>query len=101
MNGSATNNGSALKQMGLYHVESSNKALVGLARAIAREHCVKYGSTTIDLVRQDPRMAEFIPSSPNCWGSVFHGDEWVCIGWEPSTLKSNHARFIRRWTCKS
>ena len=88
------------KQMGLYRVEANNKALVGLARAIAREQCVKYGSTTIDLVRQDPRMAEFAPTSSAVWGSVFHGDEWVCIGWEHSTLKSNHARFIRRWAFK-
>ena len=85
------------KQLGLYRVESSNKALVGLARAIAKEQCVKYGSTTIDAVRQDPRMAEFIPTSSAVWGSVFHGEEWVLVCWEPSTLKSNHARFIRRW----
>ena len=85
------------KQLGLYRVESSNKALVGLARAIAREQCVKYGSTTIDLVRQDPRMAEFTPTSSAVWGATFNTDEFVCIGWEPSTLKSNHARFIRRW----
>ena len=89
--------GTALKQLGLYRVESSNTALVRLARAIAMEQCVKYGSTTIDLVRQDPRMAEFTPSSSAVWGSVFHGDEWVLLNWEPSTLKSNHARFIRRW----
>ena len=89
--------GPALKQLGLYRVESHNKALVGLARAIAKEQCVKYGSTTIDAVRQDPRMAEFVPTSSAVWGSVFHGEEWNCIGWEPSMLKSNHARFIRRW----
>ena len=89
--------GSALKQLGLYRVESSNKALVGLARAIAREQCVKYGSTTIDAVRSDPRIAEFQPTSSAVWGSVFHGKEWTLLGWEPSTLKSNHARFIRRW----
>ena len=85
------------KQLGLYRVESSNTALVKLARAIAREQCVKYGSTTIDAVRQDPRMAEFIPSSPNCWGSVFHCEGFVCIGFEPSQVKENHSRFIRRW----
>ena len=85
------------KQLGLCLTEANNKALVNLARAIAREQCVKYGSTTIDNVRQDPRMAEFTPSSSAVWGSVFHGDEWQCINWEPSTLKSNHARFIRRW----
>mgnify|MGYP001612895495 FL=1 len=85
------------KQLGLCLTEANNKALVKLARAIAREQCVKYGSTTIDSVRQDPRMAEFIPTSSAVWGSVFHGDEWVLLNWEPSTLKSNHARFIRRW----
>ena len=89
--------GTALKQLGLYRVESHNQALVGLARSIAREQCVKYGSTTIDLVRQDPRIAEFKPSNPNMYGSIFRGKEWHCIGWEPSTLKSNHSRFIRRW----
>ena len=85
------------KQLGLYHVESHNQALVKLARAIAKDLCAKYGSTTIDAVRQDPRMAEFAPSSSAVWGATFNTDEFVCIGWEPSTLKSNHARFIRRW----
>ena len=89
--------GSALKQLGLYHTEANNKALVGLARAVARERCCKYGSCTIDEIRQDPRMAEFTPTSSAVWGSVFHGKEWVLLGWEPSTLKSNHSRFIRRW----
>ena len=85
------------KQLGLYRVESHNKALVGLARAIAKDLCAKYGSCTIDQVRSDPRMAEFQPTSSHAWGSVFHSDGFTCIGWEPSTLKSNHSRFIRRW----
>ena len=39
--------------------------------------------------------------------TIYHADcreilphlpkEWVLLVWEPSTLKSNHARFIRRW----
>ena len=85
------------KQLGLYRVESHNTALVNLARSIAKDLCAKYGSCTIDQVRSDPRIAEFQPSSSAVWGSVFHGDEWQFVGWEPSTLKSNHARFIRRW----
>ena len=85
------------KQMGLYRVEANNKALVGLARAIAREQCVKYGSTTIDAVRTDPRMAEFQPSSSAVWGATFHCEGFVCIGFEPSQVKENHSRFIRRW----
>ena len=90
-------NGLQEKQLGLYRVESHNPALVKLARAIAKEICGRQGSVSIDDVRSDERMAEFKPSSSAVWGSVFHGEEWVCINWEPSTLKSNHARFIRRW----
>ena len=93
-------NGHTDKQLGLYRVEASNKALVGLARNIAKELCCKYGSVTMDMIRTDPRMAEFTPTSSAVWGSVFHGDEWVLLNWEPSTLKSNHARFIRRWAMK-
>ena len=89
--------GSALKQMGLYRVESSNKALVSLARAIARELCCKYGSVTIDQVRSDPRMAEHKPTSSAVWGATFHCQGFVCIGFEPSQVKENHSRFIRRW----
>lgn len=88
------------KQLGLALTEANNKALVALARAIAKDLCAKHGSCTIDQVRSDPRIAEFQPTSPNCWGSVFHGEEWHCIGWEPSTRESNNQRFIRRWTCK-
>ena len=88
------------KQLGLYHVESHNQALVKLARSIAREICGRLGSVTIDMVRDDPRIAEFTPSSSAVWGSVFHGKEWVLLRWEPSTLKSNHSRFIRRWAMK-
>ena len=87
--------GSALKQLGLYRVESSNKALVGLARAIAKEICGRVGSVTMDDVRRE--LGDLKPTSPNAYGAVFNTDEWQCIGWEPSTLKSNHARFIRRW----
>ena len=85
-------NGLQEKQLGLYR-----KALVRLARSIAKDLCAKYGSCTIDQVRSDPRIAEFTPSSSAVWGATFNTDEFVCIGWEPSTLKSNHSRFIRRW----
>lgn len=89
--------GSALKQMGLYRVEASNTALVKLARAIGRELCGKYGSVTIDQIRQDARMVGIEPKSSACWGAVFHTDEWKCIGMEPSQVRENHGRFVRRW----
>ena len=89
--------GSALKQMGLYQTEANNQALVRLARAIAVDLCAKYGNVTIDQIRQDERIKEFTPSSPNFWGSVFMGEEWECVGYEPSQLPSNHSRRIARW----
>ena len=88
-------NGLSDKQLGLYRVEANNQAVVKLARSIAREICGRLGSVTMDEVRRE--LGDLKPTSPNAYGSVFNGDEWVCIGWEPSTLKSNHSRFIRRW----
>ena len=91
-------NGLQEKQLGLYRTEANNKALVGLARLIAKDLCAKYGSCTIDDVRADPRLAEFQPTSSAVWGSVFHGDEWRSIGFEKSQIVTNHARIIQRWT---
>ena len=85
------------KQLGLALTEANNQALVRLARAIAKDLCAKYGSCTIDQIRQDERIKEFTPSSPNLWGSVFMGEEWECVGYEPSQLPSNHSRRIARW----
>ena len=83
------------KQLGLALTEANNKALVALARAIAKEICGRTGSVTMDEVRKE--LGDLKPSSPNAYGCIFNTDEWHCIGWEPSTIKSNHARFIRRW----
>ena len=88
-------NGLEQKQLGLALTESNNTALVKLARAVAKEICGRMGSVTMDEVRRE--LGDLKPTSPNAYGAVFNTDEWVCIGWEPSTLKSNHSRFIRRW----
>ena len=89
--------GSALKQMGLYHVEANNQAMVNLARAIAKEICGRQGCVSIDDVRSDPRMAGFEPTSPNCWGTIWNEEGWQCIDRKFSTRKSNHHREIKVW----
>ena len=91
------NTGLEQKQLGLYRVESSNKALVRLARAIAKEICGRVGKVSMDDVRSDPRMAGFTPSSPNFWGSVFMEKGWRCIDRTQSTRRENHAREIKVW----
>ena len=85
------------KQLGLYHVESSNKALVGLARNIAREICGRQGKVSIDDVRSDTRMAGFEPTSPNVWGTIWNEEGWRCVERRFSTRKSNHHREIKVW----
>lgn len=33
-------------------------------------------------------------------GSVFRGDEWVAVGWQPSERTTNHGRVVRVWRLK-
>lgn len=85
------------KQLGLYRVASHNKALVGLARAVAKEICGRVGQVTIDQVRDHPAMAGIEPSSPNFWGCLFLEKGWHCIDRQHSVRRTNHAREIKVW----
>ena len=85
------------KQLGLALTEANNKALVGLARAIAKEICGRVGYVNIDMVRDDPRMAGFEPTSQNCWGTIFNETGWKCIDRVCSTRPSNNHREIKVW----
>ena len=85
------------KQLGLYRVESHNKALVRLARAVAREICGRVGKVSMDDIRSDHRMIGFEPSSPNFWGSVFNEKGWVCVDRKYSERRSNNHREIKVW----
>ena len=85
------------KELGLFATELNNADFVAKARAVARLICAVSGSVTVDNVRTHPTMKDLQPSSSHVYGCLFNEPGWVCIGWEPSTLKSNHMRFIRRW----
>lgn len=85
------------KELGLYAVELNNTDFVAKARHVARLICTVSGSVTIDEVRTHPCMKGLQPSSPNTWGAVFHETGWRFLHYEPSQVKSNHARCIRRW----
>ena len=85
------------KQLGLALTESNNKALVNLARAVAKEICGRVGKVSIDDVRSDPRMIGLEPTSPNFWGSVWNEKGWVCIDRKYSERRSNNHREIKVW----
>lgn len=92
--------GLAQKELGLYATELNNTDFIEKARQVARLICAVQGSVTVDEVRTHPSMQGLQPSSSNTYGAIFHCAGWKCIGFEPSQVKRNHARFVRRWVCQ-
>ena len=92
--------GSAGKKAGIDRVEEHNLSFVELMRREARRIARATGKVSSDDLRRYARVSGLEPEHPNCWGSVFRGPEWVCIGRMKSKLVSNHAREIRVWAQK-
>ncbi len=90
-------NGQELKQIGLDLVSSHNPAWLGRMRTHAR-HCARtYGAVSADDIRVFAEQTNDHPAHGNCYGAVFRGREWRCIGRKRSAIASNHAREIRIW----
>ena len=79
--------------------EVTRPEFLAQARATALRYALNHGSVTIDDVRRYTPLPEYI--SPNVFGGVFRGAEWECVGFEPSTRVSAHARIIRRYRLKA
>jgi len=85
------------QRLGLYAAELNNSDFVAKARSVARLICAVSGSVTMDAIRTHPAMQGLQPSSTHVYGTILRGDGWVCIGFEPSSLRSNHARRVGRY----
>jgi len=85
------------RELGLWACALNNQDFVQKARSVARLICAVSGSVTIDAVRTHPAMQGLQPSSSHVFGAIFHAPGWVCIGMEPSQVRSNRARRILRW----
>jgi hypothetical protein len=89
--------GQELKQMGLDLVESHNVNFTERMRDYATRYCRVHKSVTSDDLRRYATSHDIEPDHKNAWGSIFRKPVWKAIGFEPSTLPSNHGRIIRRW----
>ena len=69
------------------------------ARATARRHALNHGTVTIDDDRRFPPLPDGM--SPNVFGAVFRSRQWECVGFEPRTRVSAHARTIRRYRLRA
>ena len=69
------------------------------ARATARRYALNHGTVTIDDVRRFTPLPTGM--SPNVFGAVFRSRQWECVGFEPSTRVSAHARTIRRYRLRA
>lgn len=89
--------GHTLKRQGLDQIAMRNRAFLETMRTWAKDHALRTGMVTTDDVRLQAEAVGLIPTHHNCWGAVFRGHGWVCIGRKPSALATNHYREIRVW----
>ena len=89
--------GLAAKDEGLELVEENNLRWVDWMRMMAKGRIKMYGQVTVDDLRKYADGANWYPASPNAWGAIFRGPEWVELGREKSRVPSNHGRKITVW----
>lgn len=89
--------GALMKQAGLELVADSNASFVETMRTIAKGISILRGQVCSDDLREAASKARLKPKSPNVWGCIFRGPEWVEVGRKISEHPSNHAREIRVW----
>lgn len=92
-------NGRFLQARGLQLLESNHEDWLEHMRDIARQLSVRHGEVTTDDLRRYADERNLHPASPNAWGNVLRGADWVAIGRRTSRVASNHARKITvyRW----
>jgi len=91
--------GMRLKNDGLTYNEMHNILWMDRMRKVAKTICARKNYVTTDDLRVYANSVDDQPDSPNCWGAVLKGQEWVSIKRVPSELPSNHGRFItaKKW----
>lgn len=89
--------GTTGKQLGLAQVERMQRPFVELMRERAIAIARATGRVTSDDLRAYAQAEGIVPEHSNCWGAIFRGSCWRCVGRVKSKLTSNHSREIRVW----
>jgi hypothetical protein len=90
--------GLLLKRRGLDTFEETAADWLALARSVARELCLAYGSTTSDDVIGS--IGKPINHHYNVVGAIFGKTDFVRVGFTPTKRPSGHARMIGVWALK-
>lgn len=85
------------KDLGQRIVRATNAGFVELMREKARGIAQRRGEVTVDDLREYAAAQGIEPSSPNAWGCLFIGPEWVMVGRRRSRLVSNRGREVKVW----
>lgn len=92
--------GLGLSQEALSKVLSGGMQPVPYLRMVAVRIATIRGFTTIDDVREFARIHGVSNVSKGAWGSVFKLQGWEVVGYQASTVPSNHGRKVAVWERK-
>ena len=93
----ARKTGEMLKREGIAKVSVKGAGFLEDARNWAEYVSVVRGKVTIDDIREWAGSEGIKPHHPNCYGAVFSGKDWECIGRTKSRIPSNRSREIKIW----
>ena len=93
----ARKTGEMLKREGIAKVSVNGAEFLAWARPLAKDIFAFDGEVTTDEIRYWADQNGIKPHHPNCWGAIFAGKEWKCVGRRRSTWPSNHGRSIAIW----
>ena len=84
-------------------VTPDRQGLVRIARRVAENYALLYGSVTADHVMFfcETVSPGFIEEIGPAAGAIFRGGNWEVVGYERSTRVGSHGHLIRRWKLKN
>lgn len=94
--------GETLRDAGIERVAEHNPDFLTAARGVAREMARDNGGEVwADDLRLELDARGILPNHHNAYGCIFHGPEWIPMGFRKSKVPSAHARQIRCWRLRS
>ena len=91
--------GMKLKRVGKAKAREHHGPALELARQIARQLAIRYGTVSADQVQMYMEINRF-GALNNAAGSIFDTGEFEPAGYRPSTRTSRHGGLLRVWRLK-
>lgn len=85
------------QRVGRDRVEWSHEYWIQEMRVVAMKICQERGFVTTDDIHRHVETHACFPEKNTAFTGIFRGQGWRDIGYVKSSLKTNHARLIRKW----